>query len=372
MKQLFPPRLLLGCCIVLLQCSWPCLAAQQQRVVLHDPSQQALRSNAHRQAATAQAGTGILCAASGLVPPFAVDHSTSAEVEAVLQRESALRPAPKAVLLLHLAGVSPGEATSCSSVQQLCCCSSTCLTLHCPAGVLPRRHQQLRQAAAGMGPRVDGAAGRRQQPAGHVSRQLAAGSQRCCCSQPWCLSDRAGSLGTPGVSVRAHHLSVYDYQRQQHVSHVHIDCMLAADLSKAGVTWDLQALLHCYEGGVANDRPCLACCALQDCRAGHCLQQHLHKAMHHCGGKLHTPAQQHSPKGAGLQGALELPGLGQKLDMQLPGVKLFALELAALQASLEQQLAQLALQTAEQLDQVRPGRVRSAQTLSTGLSRHRF
>lgn len=157
-------------------------------------------------------------------------------------------------------------------------------------------------------------------------------------------------------------MTVSSGQRQQRVSHVHVDCVLAAALSKVGAAWDLQALLHCYEGGAADDQRCLACCALQDCRAGHCLQQHLHKAMHNCGGKLHAPAQQHSSKVAGLQGALELPGLGQKLDMQLPGVKLFALELAALQASLEQQLAQLALQTAEQLDQVRPGRVPSART----------
>jgi hypothetical protein len=107
-QQTLSPRLLLGCCIVLLQCSWSCLAAQQ-RIVLHDPSQQALRSDAHPIAATAQAGTGILCTASGLVPPFAVDSSTASEVEAVLQGQSALRPAPKAVLLLHLAGVSPGE-----------------------------------------------------------------------------------------------------------------------------------------------------------------------------------------------------------------------------------------------------------------------
>lgn len=85
---------------------------------------QALKSNAVK-AATAQAGTGILCAASGLIPPFAVDHSTAAEVEAVLQRQSVLRPAPKAAVLLHLAGVSPGEATSCTSVQ-LVCCSATC------------------------------------------------------------------------------------------------------------------------------------------------------------------------------------------------------------------------------------------------------
>jgi hypothetical protein len=75
--------------------------------------------------------------------------------------------------------------------------------------------------------------------------------------------------------------------------------------------------------------------------------------MHHCGGKVHPkgPAQQHSPK-AGLHGSLELPGLDSKLDMQLPGVKLFALELAALQASAQQLLAKLKAQPAEELDKV--------------------
>lgn len=75
--------------------------------------------------------------------------------------------------------------------------------------------------------------------------------------------------------------------------------------------------------------------------------------MHHCGGKLRSKvsAQQHSPK-AGLHGSLELPGLDSKLDMQLPGVKLFALELAALQGSAQQLLAKLKAQPAEDLDKV--------------------
>jgi hypothetical protein len=78
--------------------------------------------------------------------------------------------------------------------------------------------------------------------------------------------------------------------------------------------------------------------------------------MHHCGGKLHgqhddAPAHQHKSKSV-LRGTLELPGLDQKLDMQLPGVKLFALELAALQGAVGQQVAQLKQQSAEELDKV--------------------
>lgn len=79
--------------------------------------------------------------------------------------------------------------------------------------------------------------------------------------------------------------------------------------------------------------------------------------MHHCGGKLHgqhpeSPSHQHKAKSV-LQGVLELPGLERKLDLQLPGVKLFALELAALQGAVAQQVTQLKQQSAEELDKVR-------------------
>jgi hypothetical protein len=85
---------------------------------------------------------------------------------------------------------------------------------------------------------------------------------------------------------------------------------------------------------------------------GRCLQHHLHKAMHHCGGKLHTSSAVTQAPKAGLHGSLELPGLDSKLDMQLPGVKLFALELAALQGSAQQVMHKLEHQAAEELDQV--------------------
>lgn len=119
----------------------------------------------------------------------------------------------------------------------------------------------------------------------------------------------------------------------------------------------LQQLSDCHCSPHAHSPcPCVLPCVVQDCRGGHCLQQHLHKAMHHCGGKLHGTsalAQQQGPK-AGLHGSLELPGLSDKqhLELQLPGVRLFALELAALQASAQQQLDRLKQQSAEQLDKV--------------------
>lgn len=118
---------------------------------------------------------------------------------------------------------------------------------------------------------------------------------------------------------------------------------------------------------------CACCsCSAQDCAGGHCLQQHLHKAMHHCGGKLHTTT---APSSAGahnndqqkqqkassaaplLSGRLQLPGLQEEgvegLDLQLPGVRLFALELAALQGSAQQLVARLEQQSVQELDQVR-------------------
>lgn len=75
--------------------------------------------------------------------------------------------------------------------------------------------------------------------------------------------------------------------------------------------------------------------------------------MHHCGGKVHAkgPTQQQGVK-AGLHGAVQLPGLEQKLDMGLPGVKLFALELAALQGSGQQLIAKVKQQSTQELDKV--------------------
>jgi len=93
--------------------------------------------------------------------------------------------------------------------------------------------------------------------------------------------------------------------------------------------------------------------SMQGCLGGHCLPKHLETAMHHCGGKVHAkgPAQQQGAK-AGLHGAVQLPGLEQKLDMALPGVKLFALELAALQGSAQQLVAKVKQQPTQELDKV--------------------
>lgn len=59
--------------------------------------------------ATGRVATGTLCAASGLVPPYAIDQSTAAEVAALVQPQKGLGRAPQAVVLLHLAGISAGE-----------------------------------------------------------------------------------------------------------------------------------------------------------------------------------------------------------------------------------------------------------------------
>ena len=103
-------------------------------------------------------------------------------------------------------------------------------------------------------------------------------------------------------------------------------------------------------------KPCTYPCHVQDCAGGQCLPHHLNKAMHHCGGKVHAhtsaPAQTKQSASTGLQGSLELPGLDQKLDMALPGVKLFALELAALQGASQQLLDKAKQHSAAELDKV--------------------
>lgn len=94
--------------VLLSQAYFGCLASQhQQLIILHDPSRHALRSAA--ASVSPAAATATLCAASGLVPPFSVDETTAAHVEDVVQAQSVLSQAPKALLLLHLAGVTPGE-----------------------------------------------------------------------------------------------------------------------------------------------------------------------------------------------------------------------------------------------------------------------
>lgn len=91
-----------------------CLASEQQRIVLHDPSHSLLRlrSAQHKgHSVSPAAATGALCAATGLVPPVALDRAAAADVEAVVQPVLG-QAQPKAVLLLHLAGMSPGEASA--------------------------------------------------------------------------------------------------------------------------------------------------------------------------------------------------------------------------------------------------------------------
>lgn len=259
MKSVACQRLQLLFGLLLSQYQFTCVAAEQRtRIVLHDPSEQLLRS-AHQASISPSAATAALCAASGLVPPVAVDLTTAADVEAVLQAQAVLGQAPKALLLLHLAGVSP-ESSSFNKLEQAWGAGSTV-------------HLDLQDSKHGAS---------------------------------------AGSL-----------------------------LQAASDIVAANPGTPLTVLDHSI---------------LQDCRAGKCLQQHLHRAMHHCGGKLHgqhddAPAHQHKSKFV-LRGTLELPGLDQKLDMQLPGVKLFALELAALQGAVGQQVAQLKQQSAEELDKV--------------------
>lgn len=78
---------------------------------------------------------------------------------------------------------------------------------------------------------------------------------------------------------------------------------------------------------------------------------HLATAARRCGGKLHTPPQQSAT--GGLRGQLELPGLVSPLDLSHPAARLFGIELAGLQGSLQQEMQRL--QERPQEEQVRVG-----------------
>jgi hypothetical protein len=103
----FPSLLLLGLFLAQLHYSVSAGSRQQQHIVLHDPTRQALRSTAQPRTVPSAAATGALCAATGLVPPEVLDSTAAADVEAVVQPVLA-QAQPKAVLLLHLAGMNPG------------------------------------------------------------------------------------------------------------------------------------------------------------------------------------------------------------------------------------------------------------------------
>lgn len=77
---------------------------------------------------------------------------------------------------------------------------------------------------------------------------------------------------------------------------------------------------------------------------------HLATAAHNCGGKLHRHQQQSSR--GGLTGPLELPGSPTPLDMSQPAARLFGIELAGLQGSLQQEMQRLKEQQNEQVGPV--------------------
>lgn len=77
---------------------------------------------------------------------------------------------------------------------------------------------------------------------------------------------------------------------------------------------------------------------------------HLSTAAHHCGGKLHKHPQQSASNG--LTGLLELPGLSDSLDLSHPSARLFGIELAGLQGSLQQEMQKLK-ETSEESSRVR-------------------
>lgn len=114
-----PSLLLLGLLCYQLHHSVLAGSQHQQRIVLHDPTRQALRSTAQQRTVASAAATGALCAATGLVPPVVLDGTAAADVEAVVQPVLA-QAQPKAVLLLHLAGMSPGMSCLLSHDHPRC------------------------------------------------------------------------------------------------------------------------------------------------------------------------------------------------------------------------------------------------------------
>jgi hypothetical protein len=89
-----------------------CSAQQGAHVLLHDPTHTQLRSLSPSAAVSSTAATATLCAAAGLVPPLNIDKAAAADAEGVVQSVLGTK-APRAVLLLHLAGTTgPGE-TGC-------------------------------------------------------------------------------------------------------------------------------------------------------------------------------------------------------------------------------------------------------------------
>lgn len=88
-------------------------ASAAQAILIHDPSRHSLSRSAtptpQQRAVTPAVATATLCAASGLVPPLVMDQEAAGHVQGLVQAGSALGAGPKALLLLHLAGVNPGR-----------------------------------------------------------------------------------------------------------------------------------------------------------------------------------------------------------------------------------------------------------------------
>lgn len=347
-------QLLLLCALLLLhQCHRNVFvsADEQQLIVLHDPTRQALSSRSQPASVSPAAATATLCAASGLVPPHGVDQATAAHVEGLVPAKSVLGQAPQALLLLHLAGVTPGRFVCLCVVATyvcMCVCTSMFDLPTCPPCTMlsaPPHHANLCMYSTGSDilHKLQQAWG----TAGHTLELDVADSKASAGSLLQAASDVVAA--NPAADV-----TVLDHSSLQ-VRRVFATAKADAPLWNAGPT-ATQSRQLCYKGVThLMPSPQLHAADPQGCAGGSCLPHHLTKAMHHCGGKLHapSPAQQRSSS-KGLQGFLELPGLEQKLDMSLPGVKLFALELAALQGSAQHVFAKLKQQPAEELDKVSP------------------
>jgi hypothetical protein len=226
--------------IVLLACCLTC--GNGRTVLLHDASHKYLRGSLNKEPylLSQQAASTTLAAAAALLPPYKVDQDDAQQAESIVAADVFNKP--RAVVLLHIAGLSP-EAGAVQKLTKLFGNGHT---------VQLEVHEDGKPASA------------------------------------------VGTL-----------------QATSDLINVNPDAAVAV-------------LDHS---------------ALKGCQPGICLAGHLATAAHNCGGKLHMPQRQ-SGKG-GLTGLLELPGTETPLDMSQPAARLFGIELAGIQGSLQQEMQRL-------------------------------
>jgi hypothetical protein len=121
-----------------------------QHVLLHDPTGHTLRSST--ASVSPAAAAAALCSAAGLVTPVNLHGDSAATVEGLVQPQSVLGQAPKAVLMLHMSGISPGTWFGSTTLSKQHSRSHHLAYLAClTVPLLSDRLQQLGKAPGGLG-----------------------------------------------------------------------------------------------------------------------------------------------------------------------------------------------------------------------------